>query len=488
MKILRAILACSLFAAPVAAEQSYLPANFDETIRAGMEKWHAPGLGLAIVKDGKTILVKGYGLKSVAGTDPVNVDTVFQAGSTTKAFASMALAMLADEGKINWTDPVKKHLPELKIKDKYVEDNLTIAEALTHISGLAELSNLNIFITEDLVGAVDLLAETEQVNGFRTTWKYNNTTFGLAGMVVERVSGMPFHEFVTKRILKPLGMNNTVLLDAEVKASKNRAEAHHYHEGKQYAIDYPYLEFSQAAGMLNSTPADMDKWLKFLLARGVWNGEQLVSEKNLASVFKPRVFVSASGEYPALKAHKKNYLGYSLAWFNHTYRGHDVVMHTGSIAGMSAIAGLIPDENIGVYVFINSDHIEYRHALMYKVFDLLLGLPDEGVGEKVYDIYHPEKPKAPKQAAPKKVEAVAGKYVMAGTLPIEVTAVGDKWSLQYGVHAMPMVFSEKSGYRLLDKVLPFDKEGVPITFQVDADNNATSLQFWGMLFTKKTDD
>ncbi|MBT7581628.1 MAG: beta-lactamase family protein, partial [Kordiimonadaceae bacterium] len=95
-----------------------LPQDFDEMVVADMEKWHAPGLGLAIVKDGKTILTKGYGVKSFETNDPVNENTLFQAGSTTKAFVAMSLAMLVDEGKVNWDDPIIKHIPEFKMKNK----------------------------------------------------------------------------------------------------------------------------------------------------------------------------------------------------------------------------------------------------------------------------------------------------------------------------------------------------------------------------------
>ena len=256
-----------------------LPADFEANVLRDMEKWHAPGMGLTIVKDGKTLIAKGFGVKSVKSKKPVLPNTVFQAGSTSKAFASMALAMLADDGKLNWTDTVKKHLPELKIKDKYVEENLTIEDALTHRSGVSGISNLNMFMARDLPDAVALLADTEQTAGFRTEWAYNNTTFGLSGLIVARISGMPYHEFVKKRILEPLGMHDTLMLDDEVKARDNRAEAHQYFEGTQYEIPYPYIEYSQSAGMMNSTPQDMEKWLKFLLAGGKWQGKQLVSER-----------------------------------------------------------------------------------------------------------------------------------------------------------------------------------------------------------------
>lgn len=151
----------------------------------------------------------------------------------------MALAMLVDEGKIKWHDPIKKYIPELEFKDKYVEENITIIDALSHRSGISGLTNINIFTSKDLNVAVKMLALNDQAAGFRAKWDYNNMTFALSGMVVERVSGMQFHQFVSERILEPLGMKNTLMRDEEVKNSKNRAEAHQYYQGQTYQIGYP---------------------------------------------------------------------------------------------------------------------------------------------------------------------------------------------------------------------------------------------------------
>ncbi len=319
-----------------------LPDGFDAAVTTAMDKWHAPGLGLAIVKDGEILLSRGYGIKSVTTGNPVDEHTLFQAGSTTKAFASMALAMLVDEGKVKWDDPVIKHVPELNLHEDYVEKNLTIRDVLSHRSGVSQLSNINVFLSESLPEAWKMLPNNPQQTSFRQAWDYNNTIFALSGLVVEKVSGKPFHEFVRERILEPLGMTETLLLDADVKARKNRAEAHRYIDGKFYQIEYPYIEYSQSAGMINSTPSDMAKWLRFLANGGTVGDRRLVSEAAMVEMFAPQMLMDPNTIYPAAATLDHSYFSYGLAWFVYDYKGEKIVMHTGSIDGMSAINAIIP--------------------------------------------------------------------------------------------------------------------------------------------------
>lgn len=480
------LLAVFAFVLPVNA-QATLPEDFDAMVVADMKKWQAPGLGLAIVKDGETLLAKGYGIKSIETNEPVNADTVFQAGSTTKAFASMAVAMLVDEGVLSWDDPIIKHIPEFRMKNEYVQNNLTLRDAFSHNSGVSFMSNVNMFLGKNLDGAWAMLNQNGQQTSFRRKWDYNNTIFALTGRVVERVTGKPFYQFVRDRILIPLGMNNSLLLDAEVAGAPNRAESHQHLNGTDYLITYPYIEYSQSAGMLNSTPNDMAKWMTFLTARGNWQGDQLVSEANLREMMSPQMLLEPASIYPAAASYAHDYYAYGLAWFVHNYAGHKVAMHTGSINGMSAIIGLIPEENIGVYVFINSDHIEYRHALMYKVFDLLLGNAETDWSEKLYAVYHPEPgPAAEKVEHPSvSSDALVGTYDMEGSYPLIIKQSGGKLIAQLGVGKTELVQQADNSYALIDP----DNSHLPATgflgIVLDSDGVVSRVSLGGLPFVRR---
>lgn len=479
-------IAVVVFAMPTHA-QTGLPNDFDAMVIADMQKWKAPGLGLAIVKDGKTLLAKGYGIKSIKTNEPVNADTVFQAGSTTKAFASMSVAMLVDEGVLSWDDPIIKHIPEFRMKNEYVQNHLTLRDAFSHNSGVSFLSNVNMFLGKSVDGAWAMLSENGQQTSFRRKWDYNNTIFALTGRVVERVTGMPFHQFVRDRILMPLGMNNSLMLDAEVEAAENRAEAHQHMDGKDYQIVYPYIEYSQSAGMLNSTPNDMAKWMTFLTAGGNWQGQQLVSRANLNEMMAPQMLMDPASIYPAATSYEHDYYAYGLAWFVHNYSGHKVAMHTGSINGMSAIIGLIPEENIGVYVFINSDHIEYRHALMYKVFDLLLGNEDADWSEKLYAVYNPASTSDNKPPEHPEVSnaTLVGTYDLDGSYPLIIKEENGNLIGVLGVGTTELVRQPDNSFLMVDP----ENRHLPVTgtlgVELDDDGNVVKVSLSGLPFVKQ---
>ncbi|WP_417462704.1 serine hydrolase domain-containing protein [Kordiimonas sp.] len=481
-------LALAIATTPLNAHAADLPEDFDATVTTAMKKWHAPGLGLAIVKDGEILLSRGYGIKSTLTNDPVDEHTLFQAGSTTKAFASMGLAMLVDEGKVKWDDPVIKHVPELDLHEDYVEKNMTIRDVLSHRSGVSQLSNINVFLSESLPEAWKMLPNNPQQTSFRHTWDYNNTIFALSGLVIEKVSGKPFHEFVKERILDPLGMTETLLLDANVKARKNRAEAHRYIDGKFYPIEYPYIEYSQSAGMINSTPSDMAKWVRFLANGGTVGDNRLVSEAAMGEMFAPQMLMDPSTIYPAAATLDHSYFSYGLAWFAYDYKGEKIVMHTGSIDGMSAINAIIPGKNAGVYTFINADHIEYRHALMYTVLDILLDNPAEDWSEKLYAVYHSKDKQQEKACSAFSDVAIAelpGDYTLPGLFPLQIAKADNGFMATLGVNTSKISITSEGCLNVHDSENPELPSSNYLQPVLDGDGALTQVKFIGMPFTKK---
>lgn len=487
MRIIKPVLFFLLLQIQLAGAQN-LPDDFDQTVIANMEKWHAPGLGLAIVKDGKTILTKGYGVKSFQTMDPINENTLFQAGSTTKAFAAMSIAMLIDQGKASWDDPIIKHIPEFRMRDNYVQNHLTIRDAFSHNSGVGQLSNINMFIGKNIDETWALMAEVGQTESFRKRWEYNNTTFALTGRVVERISGLKFHQFVEQNILKPLGMDDTHLLDQEVRDDPNRAQAHQHYEGIDYQIPYPYIEYTQSAGMINSTPIDMAKWMEFLLAKGNWQGEQLVSAKHIEEMMAPQILLEPADIYPAAASYDHNYYAYGLAWFVHDFRGRKMAMHTGSIDGMIAIIGLIPEENIGVYVFINSDHIEYRHALMYAVLDALMGETGTDWSEKLYPVYHPETQETDgtDEDVPNiSADQLVGEYSLSGSYPLIITSSGNDFKARVGVFEAAIIGQTDGRFLVVNSELDHIPWKRYLTVTLNDAGNVKSVTINGLEYKKQ---
>ena len=353
--------------------------------------------------------------------------------STTKAFVAAGLAMLVDDGKLNWDDKVIDHLPEFQLKDPYLTREITIRDLLTHRTGLGNTDYLWSMMTISSDSALYKMREVEASYSLRSSYIYQNLMYLAAGKVLEEVSGKSWGEFLKERIFQPLGMNNTYALLEQVQSIDNKADAH-------YEVDEEIIKIGQTsadnigpAGSMWSSINDIGKWIQFLLNKGTKDGKQLISPENFQELFKPQQIVPSSQFYPTQQITKPHWTTYGLGWFQHDYRGKMVQFHTGSLAGMVAIAGMIPEENIGVYVMGNLDHVELRHAIMYTVFDLFMdGTITKDWSKDLYALYHPEV-ETPKEPEPIKntkssfeTNTLLGTYTNGQYGSVEISKKGDQ--------------------------------------------------------------
>lgn len=344
---------------------------FDKYVESSRSEWKVPGISVVVVQDGKVLLSKGYGIRELGKNDPVTNETLFGAMSTTKAMTTVALGMLVDDGKLAWDDKVIKYLPGFRIGDPYITNELRVRDLLTHSSGLGNTDSLWIWTPE--LPAAEVVSRLQYVKpeySMRSSFVYQNVMYAVAGQVIEKVSGMPWDRFVTDRLFTPLGMKNTFATLTRSKGYQNVSRAHYEIKGKIEVIPETTVDAAAPAGAVWSTSDDIGKWVSFMLGNGTVNGKELIKPGTLNEIFKPQVIVPAGGFYPTIASTKPHWMTYGLGWFQHDYRGEMVNFHTGSLAGRTAIIGLLRDKKFGVYIFGNLDHAEVRHALMYKAFDL----------------------------------------------------------------------------------------------------------------------
>ena len=345
--------------------------TFDKYVDAARQEWKVPGLSIVVVQDGKVLLSKGYGVRELGKNEPVNSETLFGAMSTTKAMTSVAMGMLVDEGKISWDDKVIKYLPDFRVADPYVTSELKVRDLLTHNAGLGNADFLWSWTPE--LSSAEIMRRMQYAKpaySFRGGYTYQNIMYLVAGKVIEKVSGMPWERFVTERIFLPLGMKNTFANYELSKAYQNRSKAHFDVDGKIMIIPESTADPIAPAGAVWSTSDDIGKWVNFMLGNTTVNGKELIKPATLQTILRPQIVVPPGQFYPTVAITKPHWTTYGFAWFQHDYRGEMVDFHTGSLAGRTAIIGMIPDKKIGVYIFGNLDHAEVRHALMYKAFDV----------------------------------------------------------------------------------------------------------------------
>ncbi len=365
-----ALLACALAlpCAPAAAQQTPL-SGLDEYIETAMREWKVPGLALAIVKDDSVVYARGFGTTRLGGGAAVDANTLFANASTTKAFTTMALAMLVDEGKLRWDDPVTRHLPGFRLRDAHTTGELTVRDLVTHRSGLAAQDELWYASGATTAEILRRLRFQPPASSLRSRYAYNNNAYAVAGEVIRAASGVPWDEFVRARILEPLGMRSTLTRIVGLDQRPNRAEPHVLVDGVLRPVAYRDLDNIGPAGSMNSSVAEMTRWIRFQLDSGRVGGRRLVSDSSFREMLSPQTVIPVASRYPAQRLARPNFTAYGLGWFLQDYRGRKLAMHTGSIDGMNALVAMVPDERLGLVIFANRGQAELRHALMYRIVD-----------------------------------------------------------------------------------------------------------------------
>jgi CubicO group peptidase (beta-lactamase class C family) len=376
-----------LAAVPLLAQKPRdLPAEFDAYVTQAVKDWKAVGLAVTVVKDGKVVFGKGYGVRELGKPEVVDTNTLFAIGSTTKAMTSAAMGMLVDDGKVRWDDPVTKYLPSFQLIDPYITHEVTVRDLLTHRAGIGYGDQLwyeTDLSPEEIVRRARFIPVAYSL---RSGWLYNNVMYAVAGQVIKAASGMPWQEFIRTRIFQPLGMTGSVTTLAETAGKPDVASPHDIVNDTTIVIQNVSVDPVASAGSIWSSVADMGKWARFMIDSGRVNGRPLLKPGTWAELFKPQAIL-AEPEYPTARLVKPHWSTYALGWFQQDYAGRWMLFHTGSIDGMVAIIGIIPDERIGVYVLGNRDHVEVRHALMYKALDLWLGIGNQDWSKDLLALY-----------------------------------------------------------------------------------------------------
>ena len=396
-------LAVALAGAPVQAQQSPPPIRIDDTMvplaaplpdaarmarfdafaAAVQKQFDVPGVAVAIVKDGQVVLERGYGVRKLG--EPVKVDahTMFAIASNTKAFTAAALNMLQDEGKLKTSDRVIDHLPWFRMSDPYVTREMRIRDLLAHRSGLSlGAGDLLYWPTTSYTTreVAERLKDVPLTGGFREQYAYDNILFGVAQLVIEEASGMPYKQFLDRRIFQPLGMAETRYNSDDLKPGDNVATGHAKFDFKDLRpVGVTSWRNVSGAGGLYSSVHDLSKWMNVQLAGGVYAGsgdaaKRLFSDarqREMWTVLTPIPVGKSS--VPGLAAMTPNFMGYGQGWNLSDYAGERLVWHTGGWPGQVSRLTLVPGEKVGVVVLTSGEVGQAFHAITYEALDMMLG-------------------------------------------------------------------------------------------------------------------
>jgi CubicO group peptidase (beta-lactamase class C family) len=426
------------------------PADLDSFVAQSMKTFGPPGMTVAVVENGKPVVTKAYGVRSIASPAKADEHTAFPIGSESKAFTSAALAILVDQGKLKWTDRVVDKLPGFQMYDPYATAHMTVRDLLTHRSGLG-LGEGDLLIvpstSRSRADIVHALRYLKPVTGFRETFAYDNILYIVAGALVEAVSGETWEKFVERHIFAPVGMTDaTTAYDIDAKngvALHDRSGGPIQGVGPLRVLKHGLEGGASApAGAINASATDMAKWMQVQLAHGkLPNGKRLFSEAQAAEMWKPVVVVNDDAFPVVLSPLVPAFQNYGLGWFIESYHGHTIVEHTGAVLGAVAALYLIPEKNVGIAVMINSEDGAARRAVAFHLLDHYLGIPDQNWNAKLKEIVdkliaggekalkaQPEQMK-PNDKMSLPTEAYAGVYQdpWYGTTTISGRGVGKLW-------------------------------------------------------------
>ncbi|WP_116787360.1 serine hydrolase [Flavobacterium psychrotrophum] len=355
--------------------------QIDSLTNDALKRFNTAGCAVAIVKDGKIIHSKGYGVKSISTKEPVTDKTNFAIASNSKAFTCAALAILVDEGKMAWTDKVKKYIPEFKMYNDYVTENFTIEDLLTHRSGLGLGAGDLIFFPAGGDFTITDLLNTFQYqkpqSAFRTKFDYDNLLYVVAGEVIKRATGQTWEQFVQARIFIPLGMGNTSPSFAMLADKSSLATPHADTHGTLKEIPQFEDMMNGAAGGILANVSDLTQWLLVQLNKGKYGDKKdktLFSPQSSQTMWTIHTVTDRSGN-PRYNTH---FSGYGLGWQLSDMKGNMVVQHTGGLPGMLSITTIVPDLNLGIVVLTNTADGGYGafSAITNTLLDSYMGLDD----------------------------------------------------------------------------------------------------------------
>lgn len=381
MKLVRmAVLILFVLSTVALFSQAAPPADLDAWVTRSMQTFEVPGLSLAIVKDDKVVITKGYGVRKLGETTPVDENTLFGIGSNSKAFTAACLAMLVDEGKIDWDDPVYQRLSGFRMYDPYVSQEMTIRDLLTHRSGMGLGEGDLLFWPHSTYTREEIIHKLRYMkpaSSFRSHFAYDNLLYMTAGQIIPAVTGTTWDDFMRQRIFTPLGMTNSNVSNALFKPGDNIAYPHSNVDGKFQVVPFVNLDNAGPAGSINSSAADMAKWVLLQLNRGKLLDREgrLFSEKQSHEMWSAQTILPISDDPPPLATLKPNFADYALGWMLRDYHGRKLVAHTGGVSGFVSRVMLVPEENLGVVILTNAEQGGAFDSILYHVLDHYFQLP-----------------------------------------------------------------------------------------------------------------
>ena len=450
------------------AVQTWVEANVPEMMREA----RMPGFAIAVVRDGETIYADAFGARDPAKNLPVTTDTLFGIASITKSFVAISILQLAEQGKLSLDDPVSKHLPfELGRPN----EPILIRHFLTHSPGFPNLATSTVLLSRGLGEDTGVPMSSADdffrfVNGAKDEivfspgehFFYNNAAWRMLGAIVQEVSGMPFHEYVTENVIRPLRMSRSTFDIDQLNADSDHLTPHRKNADGIEPTDFPYpnpvhntdFSFLSAAGGITSSVMEMSRYVNMLIEQGRYPGGRLISQRSMRDM--QTLHIREPDGYYGLTGY-----GFGLG-VTPNFLGETLVDHGGSIIVSTARMSFVPSERIGVVMMGNSSGMSYP-PIAEAVLAILMGEDPETA--------------VPALRIRKRMQQLEGPYaVYRDVKTVDVVNHGGLLYLERERNGsqVPLI-PEDPTYRTLDFYTLSDGQKSPVNFRIDDEGRASVL-------------
>jgi CubicO group peptidase (beta-lactamase class C family) len=351
--------------------------GFDSYVEQVMKAWNTPGLGVGIVVKDKLVFARGYGYRDYGKKLPFTPETLFQIASNTKLFTAVSAGMLVEQGKLSWDRPVREAVPTIQFYNDQLNNNITLRDMLSHRTGVTRHDLIwfkSPFTRSELFEKLKYLEPQEPM---RETFLYNNLMFSAVGHIIELKSGESWEQFVRERILAPLDMTSTTFTISEMLRHPDHGVPYSEKRDSFELYKIPYYEDTEGvapAGAIISNIDELSHWLIALMNEGKYQGKQVLPADVLEATMQPAIGLpntmgQALGYWELLNP------DYGMGRMIASYRGHLITYHGGDLPGFHSQISFMPNDKIGVIVFVIGDHsAPLYNVVSYNVYERLLGM------------------------------------------------------------------------------------------------------------------
>ena len=443
-----------------------ITSDLEAFVTRRMEELQVPGVAVGVVQ-GDDEFAAGFGVTNLDHPLPVDTDTLFQIGSTTKTMTGTALMRLVEQGKVDLDAPVRTYLPDFRLADPSVSEEVLVRHLVTHTGGWFGDDFTDTGRGDDaLASFVTEMADLPQIAPLGRFFSYNNGGLSVAGRVIEVVNNQPYEEVIQEQIFAPLGMDHSYFFPEQIMTQAftagHAAPPDDPNGAPQVIPDWAFPRAVNPAGGIVSSVSDQLRYARFHLGTGASSGSDVLSAESRAMMQAP---LGPGGSLGLFLLD-----GFGVTWMLSTLGGKRVLLHGGSTNGQQSAFLLLPDEQFGITVLTNSE----SGAILAEETTLW-------VLDRLYGLSLPEP--APLDSSQVELTDYVGNYPSGTGANLEVSEQDGELLLNVTINGEPLPDGSGPLVMVDDDRAVFDFAGMPFLtdFLRDDAGHVAWIRFSGRL-------